>query len=175
MANHPIERMIQVQTAVCAAVRMLILAPLRNLNITLISSPNRGKRKCFSHRVLFVIVAYQHHWAGGNFVSASYHNAGVIDYLSVYLRKACSLSGRVRRTPFFINHGFHEAATRSLLGRFLSVLLLQERKFFVARLVSARGLALARRMQKNASTTSSPMQKRPLIELGVLPRNSRTG
>lgn len=69
MANHPIERMIQVQTAACAAVRMLILAALRNLNLTLISSPNRGKRKRFHVVFLFVIVADQHHWAGGSFAS----------------------------------------------------------------------------------------------------------
>jgi hypothetical protein len=62
MANHPIERMIQVQTAACAAVRMLILAALRNLNLTLISSSNRGKRKRLYIVFLFVIVVDQHHW-----------------------------------------------------------------------------------------------------------------
>jgi hypothetical protein len=35
MASHPIERTIHVQTAACAAVRMLILAALRNLCNTL--------------------------------------------------------------------------------------------------------------------------------------------
>ena len=45
MASHPTERMIHVQTAACAVVRMLILAVLRNLVLTLISSPNRSKWK----------------------------------------------------------------------------------------------------------------------------------
>ena len=45
MANHPTERMIQVQTAACAPVRILILAALQILMSTLIALPNRGKWK----------------------------------------------------------------------------------------------------------------------------------
>jgi hypothetical protein len=56
MATHPIERTIHVQTAACAAVRMLILAGLRNLSSPLTSSPNRGKRKGFYTAFLFASV-----------------------------------------------------------------------------------------------------------------------
>jgi hypothetical protein len=57
MANHPNERMIHVQTAACAAVRKLILAALRNLNVTLISSSNRRKQKGFPTILLSLTVA----------------------------------------------------------------------------------------------------------------------
>jgi hypothetical protein len=61
MASQPTERMIQVQTAACAIVRMLILAVLRILILTLISSSNRGKREGLS-RVVFVSgVTNRHH------------------------------------------------------------------------------------------------------------------
>jgi hypothetical protein len=56
MASHPIERTIHVQTAACAAVRMLILATLWNLSSTLTSSPNRGKRKGIYTVFLFASV-----------------------------------------------------------------------------------------------------------------------
>jgi hypothetical protein len=62
IASHPIERMIHVQTAACAAVRMLILAVLRSLTVRLIASPDRGKRKVVHTVFLFVTVADEHHW-----------------------------------------------------------------------------------------------------------------
>ncbi len=61
MASHPVARMIHVQTAVCAAVRMLILAVLRSLTMKLIASPNGGKRKVVYVVSLFVTVADWHH------------------------------------------------------------------------------------------------------------------
>ena len=62
MASHPVARMIHVQTAVCAAVRMLILAVLRSLTVRLIASPDRGKRKVVNAVALFVTVADLHRW-----------------------------------------------------------------------------------------------------------------
>jgi hypothetical protein len=57
MASHPVARMIHVQTAVCAAVRMLILAVLRSLKVRLSASPDRGKRKAVHAVTLFATVA----------------------------------------------------------------------------------------------------------------------
>jgi hypothetical protein len=65
IASHPSERMIQVQTAACATVRMLILAALRILMFRLISSANCGKRKGLQASFLFVGVANRHHWGSG--------------------------------------------------------------------------------------------------------------
>jgi hypothetical protein len=62
IASHPVARMIHVQTAVCAAVRMFVLAVLRSLTVRLIASPNGRKRKVVDAVALFVTVADWHRW-----------------------------------------------------------------------------------------------------------------
>jgi hypothetical protein len=84
MASQPTERVIQVQTAACAIVRMLILAVLRIPIVTLISSFNRSKRGRLVERRFCCGVTNRHHWGGGIGLGAarSSQAAAVLDNFS---------------------------------------------------------------------------------------------
>lgn len=77
IASQPTERMIQVQTAACAIVRMLILAVLRILLFTLIPSSNRDKQEGLWSVVFVCCVANLHHWGGGTRLGAGWPGSRV--------------------------------------------------------------------------------------------------